>query len=602
MSDEWTLTGEAGKAVDATPRTLRAMQAEGLQVDYESLATDEMTWTLWLDDPADAEGILPEIGQTMTLRKGSARVFHGHCTRRAPRFSAGRRGYDVTISGPWYFLVNTSISSEIPDATTVQQERAVFLFDTGTPSSHLAALITRAAALGLPVSLGTIAETFLIPRLSLREMSFAEAISEVMRWVADGMIYVDYSGEGHPAICMQRRNAATTITIDPAVFAANEISIAPRYDLLVEELSVFWARRETIGNDRVTVYDGQTVGSTSSPLPTRQILTSTGPEIDTFLPQDLADSVVVRSEPFDPATALARDHDILRSANANVQIVESQFQDVLNTAGTGLSGGGSVTTINWPETALLRVTDRDGNPINLAQWPFVLSKGEVRNWWEKDGIEYIEGRVTGVIVESTVNGPADWHPEWAVLLGQQVRSHLFTNGGSIKQRKHVAATVSAPVVFVKTLWSADTTLIRSEDWGWFNPPEGLAANLLATQDWLPWQGLIPGATDDFPTSNAVGSLLNISNWLPETADMRGMIAGYTIRPATGQVWWRLGPPARHSYRDLVNRFRQSGADNIFWVSDQSTTAPWPTDPDLPAGALVFTGRALTYDTAPLTYN
>jgi hypothetical protein len=68
--------------------------------------------------------------------------------------------------------------------------------------------------------------------------------------------------------------------------------------------------------------------------------------------------------------------------------------------------------------------------------------------------------------------------------------------------------------------------------------------------------------------------MNIEGWVPETATMRAMISGATIRPTTGQITYRLGAPARHSYRDLVNRFRQSGADNIFWFGEEGTgTAP-----------------------------
>ena len=47
--------------------------------------------------------------------------------------------------------------------------------------------------------------------------------------------------------------------------------------------------------------------------------------------------------------------------------------------------------------------------------------------------------------------------------------------------------------------------------------------------------------------------------------MRGMISGYSVTPATGQITYTLGPPARYAFRDLVNRFRQSGADNIYWL-------------------------------------
>lgn len=599
MPEVWTITGEDGKAVDATARTLPQMQAEGCIVNFASLAEDTLSWEIWLDQVADATGLVPDIGQIITLWRDSTRYFRGHVTERTPRFSSGRMGYAITVSGPWYFLANTSISSEVPDQTTVARERAVYLFDTGSPRDHLISLVSRAIALGMPISMGSIATVFDVPRLSLREMSFAEAISEIMRWVADGLVYFDYSAPtGHPALCMQRRDTASTITLDPALIAVPELSVRPRHDLQIEELEIYYARRVTDGSQRLTAYESQSAGAASGPLPARQIITSTGPEMDTYVPQDLTDFVEVQSELFNIGKALSRDHDILRSAQANVSVATAQFADVYSTgSATILSGGGFVTTYYWPKNILVKITDRDGNPIDLGEWQYMLTLGEVRNWWEKDGIEFKEARVTASVYEASLDAASDWYPEWAKLMGAQRQGHTF-NGGV---RRWVEATVSTTVTLVKTLWSAPTILIRSEDWGWFNPPAGLAENLLSTQDWLPYEGTIPCATDTIPAGNAVGSGLNISGWVAETAAMRALISGYSVRPATGQLVYQLGPPARHAYRDLVNRFRQSGADNIYWISGQAATSPWPVEPGLPEAALVFTGQGLSYLTEPLTY-
>lgn len=600
MPEVWTITGEAGKAVDATARTLPQMSAEGCTVEFASLAEDRMTWDVWLDRVDDATGILPEVGQTITLWRDSTRFFHGHVTGKVPYFSAGRMGYSITVSGPWYFLANTSISSVVPDQTTTESERAVYLFDTGSPRDHLISLVSRAIELGLPISMGSMATVFDVPRLSLREMSFAEAISEIMRWVADGLVYFDYSGAGHPALCMQRRATATTITLDPTILATQNLSLKPRHDLQIEELKLYYARRTTVNGHRLTAYELQSAGSASGPLPSRQIITSTGPEMDTYVPMDLTDSVEVQSEPFEIGKAMSLRHDILRSAQATVSVATAQFEDVWSSGGSGaLSGGGFSTTYHWPENILQKITDRDGNDIDLNVWKYMLTKGETRNWWEKDGIEFIEARVTASVYEAALNASDDWIPEWAKLMGAQRHGHPF-NGGNYRTWYEV--TVSTTVTLVKTLWSAPTTLIRTEDWGWFNPPAGLAANLLSTQDWLPYEGTIPAATDEIPAGNAVGCALNFSGWVPETATMRALISGYTVRPATGQITYHLGPPARHAYRDLVNRFRQSGADNIYWVSGGAGDITlFPPEDGLPSTAIVFTGLALEYSGSTLTF-
>lgn len=563
--------------MDATARTLPELQAEGCIVEFSSLAEDKLTWDIWLDQLEDADGLVPDIGQIISLWRDSTRFFRGHVTGRTPRYSSGRMGYSITVSGPWYFLANTSISSTVPDETTAESERATYVFDTGSPRDHLISLVSRAIDLGMPVSMGSIATVFDVPRLSLSEMSFGEAISEVMRWVADGLVYFDYSASsGHPALCMQRRDPATTITLNPVVLAVSDLTVEPRYDLLIEELKIFYAKRVTSGSKRVTAYDSQSAGTATSPLPTRQIITSTGPEIDTFLPQDLTDSVILTSSAISSGTiarALEIHHDLLRTSGARVQVYSEAVGDTV----------GGVTTY-WPDAPVLSVTDNEGNDVDLGEWPFFLAKGEIKEWFKKDGIEALQARVTATVASSiicTLTEPAPEKPKWAKVLGAKASSHFVMQSSTLHVRYVWQASVSCTVPLVKGIYSG-TLVIRQEDWGWFNPPAGLAANLLATQNWLPFEGAIPCAVDEIPAGNAVGSVLNISNWVAETASMRAMISGYSVRPATGQITYTLGPPARHAYRDLVNRFRQSGADNIYWL-DAATPAAPDTPPSAPTG-------------------
>ncbi|MFT3991863.1 MAG: hypothetical protein QM680_10690 [Luteolibacter sp.] len=205
------------------------------------------------------------------------------------------------------------------------------------------------------------------------------------------------------------------------------------------------------------------------------------------------------------------------------------------------------------------------------------------------------------------NLPSD--PKWAQILGAQKYAFAYNLGdGSAGWKTVWEASVSAVVPLVQTLWATDTTLIRQEDWGWLNPPEGLAENLLATQSWLPWEGQADLAVDDIPDGNAVGCTLNVTGWLPETSSMYGLISGYSVTPATGQVSYVLGPPPRQAYRDLVNRFRQGGADNIYWISggDDGNDNPVFDDPPIvlpePVGdVLTFNGLFLTCNSYPVLF-
>lgn len=589
MSDTWTIKGEAGKTVDATARSLEALHASGLNVLFRSLATDELTWTVWLKSTAEISTLVPDDGQRISLYKNGDRYFTGHVTSREPIFSAGQWGYSITVSGPWWWLATTPITSVIPDETTVNQERAIYILNTGSPTAWLASIASRAVALGMPVALGSIATCSACPRISLREMSLGEAISEVMRFVVDGLVYFDYSGADgtHPALCMQRRTPAATVEINVGTVAVPTIKLRPRKDLQIAELHINYTERETYENQRVNAFKKQSSGTSSGTRPDRQIITVTGPEMGLGLPQDLTDSVVVKSSAIagHVGDALNIYHDLLKAGQASLAGVDAYADD-----DTGDIYAGS--PILWPVDPGILVTDPEGNTLNLAAWPYYLTKGEIKDWWAKDGIESVQARVTATVGSTSelmgVVEDAPEQPKWARVLGARPGSYLVSEPGTgtTKVRYTWQASVSAVIPLVKTLWAANTTLIRKEDWAWFNPPAGFAAYLLATQNWLPWEGEVPIATDDSPPANLVGSVLNIAGWVPECAAMRAMISGYSVTPATGQITFSIGPPARHSYRDLVNRFRQTGADNIYWLNRSGGLSPDIGANPPPAGSIV----------------
>ena len=574
MSDLWTIKGQAGKAVNAVVRTLDELRAGGLNVTFRSLADDELTWNVWLKSTAEIATLVPEYGQRISLYLNGGRYFTGHVTGREPSFSAGAWGYSITVSGPWYWLAKQSLSSEIPDETTVVKKRAIYLFGTGSPTNHLISLVSRAMEVGLPLSLGSIATCANVPRISLREISYAEAISEVMRLVVDGLVHFDYSGADgtHPALSMQRRTPATTIQITPALVAVPTLKLRPRHDLQISELTVNYAKRETYGNGRATAFKSITAGASTGAMPDRQLITVSGPEPGLGLPQDLTDFVVVKSSLLagNLGAALSIWHDLLKAGEADLSgVIVYQAANVDTASGI---------TTSWPTDPLVIATDNEGNAIDLATWPYYLTKGEIKDWWKKDGIESIQARITATVASSQIGLTTDNAPEipkWARVLGARASSHFIIEGGTLKLRYVWQATVSTVVPLVKTLWPVNTTLIRKEDWGWFNPPVGFANYLLQTQNFVPWEGEVPVATNETPPHNAVGSVLNIADWVPEAAAMRAMISGYSVRPATGQITYALGPPARHSFRDLVNRFRQTGADNTYWLGGSTPPEPDP---------------------------
>lgn len=622
MAVAWTIAGEAGKTVNATPRSLPALSAEGAEVVFNSLESDVMSWNIPLASK-DNTAMVPDQGQRITLFRNGTRYFTGIVTVRRIKFDGQEYRAEIEVEGPWWWLKQIPLSSNVPDQSGSSSERTAFVFPTGSPRTSLIALIYRAIELGAPISEGSIASVFSVPRLSLRNVPFSEAIAELMRWVADGIVYFDYSVEGHPALCMQRRGPATTITINPANLPVGGISLNPRLDLQVEELSIFYARRDTVGNKRVTVWDSQAAGASTTGLPRRQLALISGPEIDTYLPQDFTDSVTVRSAPIDAAAIIRKYDDRIRAAGGTfsvgafsepifsgtftlphiqTRIVDTNWEPMAETEDGGYVSIGGVTPD--PETP---------PPVD-ASYAFYLTHGESRDWWAKQGIEFIDARLSATIhhVHTSPfplpNGYKPVPPPWYEIIGGQVYTYFTT--APVKGRWVYTATVSVPVTLVKKRWAVDTVLIRAEDYAFVNPPTGLATNLLATQNWLPQEGSVgPVAVEDIPEGNAVGSVLNLSGFMPQTANMRALVRSYRVRPALGTVTYSVGAPSRFAFRDLVNRFRQSGADNIVWLVDSVSGNPGenpPPDPELEVpvgddGSLTFGGEYIVFDGSYLTF-
>ena len=603
MAVEWVITGQTGKAVDETEHSLEQLQAEGAVVSFNSLAPDTMRWSVWLGKRSEVSLVVPDLGQWITLWRDGVRYFTGIVTGRDPDFSAGRFAYHITVENAWWWLKQIFLSSDQEDQAGTEAERTAYVFPTGSPRTHLLALFDRAIDLGAPIASGTVASCFNIPRLSLRNIPLSEAISEMMRWVADGIVYFTYGDEGQPKLNMQRRTPAATVTLTPASAVAPAIRIKPRIDLKVEEVKVFFAARQTWNGKRVTRYEAYTAGLPSSGLPVRQPVLVSGPEkVFDLLPQDFTDSVVVRSAPLDTGAMIARYDERIRATGATGFSVGSFNEDIF--------GGGEFTL----PAISTQITDKDGNAIS-ASFDNYLTQGEIRDWWTKDGIEHVTARVAATIysrVQSPSPIPSGYSadvPEWFQVLGGQRYDYIITVPGGTAAVDIFATTASVSVPLVKTQWSTPTTLIRAEDYAFINPPSDLADNLLATQNWLPYEGTVSYVTEDIEADHHVGKKLNIAGFLTETANMGAMITGHEVRLATGENTLRLGAPARQSYRDLVNRFRQSGADNIVWLVDSVSSDPGqnpPPDPDLeipeyPDNYIVFTEVALSYSGDFITF-
>jgi hypothetical protein len=287
MPVAWTIQGEAGKALDATVRTLEAVAIDEARLDRRSVDSDELTLTI---SPQDVTAVtIPELGQTITIFRNGTRFFHGHVTGNPASISNSSQTVNVIVSGPWWWLDRINLTSVKTDDTGLTAERLSYVFGTAASGINLKtaieALMDRAIALGAPFQRGTVATFFDVPRITLNQSSCAQALAELIRLVPDTMCYFDYTTTP-PTMNVTRRSTASVETITVGTSPVESISIRPVYELKVDQVRLPYITRNVTG---ARVFNEQSSGTAATGRV--HMLTVSGPELDTYLPNDIFDSV-----------------------------------------------------------------------------------------------------------------------------------------------------------------------------------------------------------------------------------------------------------------------------------------------------------------------
>lgn len=569
MAVTWTLTGEAGKALDATPRTLEAMSANNARLERRCLGMDRMVYTVPLR-ALDGSGIIvPEHRQPVTLSRNGVRYFKGHCTKNVPVYQGGEWYRSIEVSGLWWWLKQIQMTSDQLDQGGNIKERPVLVCDTGNLSSMFAAVINRGIALGGPWALGTIATTASIVRVTLPNASVADALTELMRWVADGMLWVDYA-PATPTINLTRRLAGLAVgsaaakTLTVGTDRIETINLLPRIDLTVSQVVLPYVTRNAQGRG---LYQVQSAGAAVTGQ--RQMIPVAGPELDTTLPKDQFDSSTVKSATISPSgilnTALFTTYDSRLKASGGASFA-------VGPKSWSLQGGGTYTL---PAVSTV-VEKRDGGALPAGRTRF-LTQGEPADWWEGDAIGWEQARASATIwveVKSPVptpNGYSPSPPSWVESMGMSQATFTVLSSGLMQRIDVYYTTISVMFPAVDTLWNAVTTLYRKEDYSYLNPPAGMATYLVAAQNWEPYEGSVTVIEDDLPATVPIGQLLSIAGGPPDLAGVKALIQGVNMTLATGVMELQCGAAERLSFPQLVARFRRTGADNIDQVKDKPLT-------------------------------
>lgn len=579
----WTIKGETGAALDATVRALDAVNFQSARLTLSSLEADQFEWTAATLNATGAGTTVPDLAQLVEVYESGVRRFRGHVT--APRI--GIHTVQVICEGAWWWMDRIALTSLQTDETGASGERVSYVFPTQDLKTSMEALIDRAIANGVPILRGTVDAMFVFPRITLSEMSCAQALAQLMSIVPDAVAHFDYSGAGNPILNITRRGAMATSTVTVGTDAVEDLDLLPRLDLEVKKVSIqSVTRNATTG---LNTWATQTSG-TSTPGK-NQILVTSGPEAANFLPKNRYDQVDIQSLTM-PTGGISID-DLTTSSGHSATYITGAFKDFVVANDVNLatlirqygSSFSSYLKVSNGGRFLVSNTSAGGSsgafgfyldkPRLLAKadpagYYVVTTSAPIPDWatWE-NGISVLQATLSGYARYSKYNAGTAVESWWNDVVPKayaaQVGFEYGVTSSATDYQRNLFFQFSIPVQIIATSFPTLTTVYRQWDYDYVSTPSGLAAALVGAQNWIPWEGKIQTVADGVNGAQDLDKKWNVANALPACASMAALPKSIVYDIERGRKTVNLGSPARTDFGTLASRFRRSPKDNITYL-------------------------------------
>jgi hypothetical protein len=388
-------------------------------------------------------------------------------------------------------------------------------------------------------------------QITLNQSNCASTFSEAIRNCPDAMTYFDYSLEV-PALRVVRRRSGLTsgsapvLTLNAQSDPITSLDINPILGLEVEQVDIRWLRRETNG---ATIYGTPQkfpASGTFSPQKIQTFCTS-GEELDTFLPNNLYDTVT-----FTTTTSLAT--AILEVSNAGQEYSSKYTDNPITTNGfstTIRQNNGSGFTLTYYNVPRAKI-NRSGT-IYL----FGANGNETPPDWAIKQMGLQEASITGAIVGyiSPNLSQARYDAFFALFSTSDV---LYSPQNAVSWR-----TLTEPIkVYVKSGTIPSSPVYRDPDYVYVAPPSGMAQFLKEAQDYVPYEGSVEIVEQDAGGTDYRGKRVNIINSMPEYSSMGALVSAVSIDVKSGLTNISFGQPPRHDFRNIMDRIRKTSQDNI----------------------------------------
>jgi hypothetical protein len=651
----WTITGESGKAWDTTSKTLAERAVENASLTFRSVGTDELVLNISPENVVSYT--IPTYAQRVDLFRNGSRFFTGYVTNVR---TTSNNSITVTVSNAWWFLERINYVTSQTDGAGASANRLTGVFGNAASGTNLTTAIQ--TAINTSVSLGapmaniaggsTVGTYFDIPRVTLNQSTCAQVISELVRLVPDTMTYFDYTNST-PTFNVVRRSAATTRTLTIGTSPVEDFDVNPMIELQVSQVVLPYVTRDTNG---LTSYQTQSSGTAATGK--IQVLTISGPELDTFLPSEYFDSATLTGFPLSTqfedyvlsssqfAGAVANG---LRFTKINIQQGQRQYSGYTSSKSPSTGSFSGTRSVQYTQPAA-SVTDDTGQPAslgsqlilsdNLPEWaitahnlkPIVISGQWIYEWKDTRyslGTGYVSNDPLPSWIASLSGAQKDsfWDGDFHyILIGGEYTVQGYTTSSSTLPHMYGTTrtgTGSGVLILATTASSIDgfytgmriaymqnplpippdgvndvwyiatitgyngttkaatyttstgpatrvgfpyrilgTKVFAPADYSFISPPANLAANLLTTMNFIPYEGTVRITEETAGGTRYRGCKVNLANTRSELASMGAMVAEETLDLKNGTTDLTLGTPPRLDYRSFTDKIRRTSQDNI----------------------------------------
>jgi hypothetical protein len=608
----WTIQGEVGKSWNDEIKSFKDRKIEDGRFIFQSLDVDEFVFSI--SSGQLVSEILPDYLQKVIIYRNGERIFIGHVTNRQTYIDSNQQSCSITISGPWWWMERLHFTTKYTNTGEADEnERNIAVFGTAKTGQNLKTnielCINRMVELGVPMAStidlipSTVAAMADFPRITISQMTCAQAITELVGYCPDAMSYFDYSSQ-NPTFNIVRRKAgvlgeASAITLNANDSLIESLQINPIIEMEVKSVKLPY----TSAVSGKVLFLQQEYGVDSSPLPKKQIITISGPELDTYIPNfvqqtqtasfnnETTQNIYV-SNPISAVTPLTA--DILSIVKASLSIAHPV--KLWNGGSFSLYSARNGSNYIAPTPIKATYTRDSARLIN--------DKGETLNGYSilvsgslpsSINITTIAASVVGYIyykhtydtesppytppgfpsaAHTTYPLPTWWGKiEWTETMVGYTDTTQFGDKvvyGFYKFNIPVTATNFVPVGGYNepatNTTPANTPVSSNPDYFFLQPPAGLAQFLQEAQDFIPYEGTLQIVEDDVGATRYSGCKISILNSMAEYANMNAMVSSVSMDIQGGTTIINLGQPARLDYKTFVQRLRMSGQDNIVYTS------------------------------------